>query len=362
MSFFTDINDRIEKATSRLSFGADKRLNTYEQLASMTRDNIPIDACVNRIYERKLARSRGDRHIFKRWANALSSGKSFSQAIADDVPDAELVLIGAGERSRDLANGLEQAVYVARASQAMRSAVIKELAMPVVMIAALTALVIGFSLKMAPEFAKMLPPAKWSSSGQVLYAISKVVSQFWMVGLIGLFVIGGAIGYSVPRWTGTLRAKFDRIPPYSIYRTISSSTFMVALASLLRSEVPLPEALKFIRANSSPWARSHLAVMSARIRAGREYGEVLETGMLDDETSDNVVIYSKSQDFDVAIMNLGTRAIDASVKRLKAQAAVANIVVMMVIGLSIGWIVSEVFDISQRATKVSAQSQATRLK
>lgn len=344
----------LKDLNGRFAFGSKLRLHTYANLYRMQNNGLPIDASLERLLERKTARNRPERIVIKAWHDGMKQGRTFAESIRDFVPATELVLISAGERSGNLGLGIEQAHRVTTAAQQMRKVLVARLTMPAILFVMLGALIVGFSTKMAPEFAKTLPPSEWSASGQALYAFSSFVKSFWLHCAGGVIAIVGTVAYSLPRWTGPIRGKFDRIPPWSIYRSYISATFMIALSALMTAGVPLSDAIKYIRANASDWTKSHLAVMVNRIRAGDDYGEAMDTGLLDEETSDNVMIYSKIADFNKAILDVGNQVIDDAIERITIQAAVANTVSTLFIGLMLAWIITVMQDVTQRASQQSS--------
>ncbi len=349
---FAELNAKLA-----LRVGSGLRLSIYEMLLSMVSDGLPLDACLRRLHERKASRKRPEALILARWANEMANGKRFSEAIVGDVPAQELVLIAAGERANDLAAGLEQAVVVTKARQKMTAAVIAGIAYPAMLLAMLAFMLIGYSLKLAPEMAKMLPPAEWGGAGSALYRLSEFVATGWHWSLAGMAVLAIGVMVSLGRWTGRGRGWLDRLPPWSIYRTYSGATFLIALSALLRSGVALADAMKYLRANASPWVSGHLALMQSRVRAGNDYGEAMNTGLLDDETSDQVMIYAQVSNFDQAILSIGARSIERGIKRIDSQFGVVRNICLVLIGVSIAWIYSTNLDVQQKIASRAGQAQ-----
>lgn len=349
-----ELFEKVQKAfvdlNGRFAFGTKIRLQTYENLYHMLENDLPLDHCIYELVDRKTARKRPEAVVLKRWHDKMKQGYTFAEAIREHVPSGELSLIGAGERGGKLAEGLKQAHRVTSSLLMLRKQLVSKLAMPATMFAALGFLIIGFSTKMAPEFAKTLPPAQWSQSGQILYAFSLFVKEYWIHSFVGMGVLVAGIALSLSRLTGPVRAKLDRLPPWSIYRTYSSATFLIALSSLMSAGVPILDAVKHVRVTASDWAKSHLNVMVSRMRAGVEYGEALDTGLMDDETSDNVMIYSRLAGFNKAINDIGARVIDEAVGRISVQAALANTISIVLVGLMLAWILSVNNDVTNRAS------------
>lgn len=356
----------VSRLISNLAYGPKSlstahRLALYTMLMHMVNDGIALDAALRRLHERLVSRKRSGAGVIKTWLDAMSEGGTFSSAIKGFVPDGELILIASGERANAIGIGFEEAIFVCEARKRNRTVMVSNLTMPVVLLVVFFAILVQFSIGVAPELAKVLPPDRWTKSGQTLYAISEVVSKWWGVGLLCITIFSVASWVSLSRWTGELRDFANKIPPWSMYRTFSSAEFMISISSLMNSGVSLPESLKIIRVNASPWMAEHISLMQSRLRAGLGYDESLDTGLLEDDVADEVVIYSKTSSFDVAIKSVGRRAIDASSAKVISQAAFLRTFAIALVGLSVGWIYMTVFGLNGEIGK-SAKAPTSVIK
>lgn len=349
-----DLNQRFAELTApRGIMPLDRRIQIYGMLLAMVGDGLPLDAALRELHERSTERKRPIAPIIRRWVANISAGMTFAESIKKEVPSNELVLISSGERANDLVTGLQQAIVICRAQRDMKSALWSNMTMPAVLLIMFFAIVINFSLYMAPELAKVAPPSVWPGSGKQLYDISVVVAAWWKLIVIVSIMTSVAITVSLSRWTGSLRSRFDRMPPWSIYQNYTSAGFMISLSSLLRSGVPLEGALRYIKAHANRWVSDHISVMQSRIRSGEDYGRALNTGLLDDSTTDEVIIYSRVAEFDKAIMSVGGRAIDRGIEKIKIQSAVARNLTLILVAIAVGWIYYTVFSMNSVVAKMA---------
>lgn len=352
-----DIEKTFEKILDKLAFDTEARITTYEMISSMLEDGLALDQCLRDIYEDMAIRKHPLRSIFKRWIIGINQGRNFSDVIGPMIPSQELVLISAGERSQKLAEGLRRAIDVTLAGVEMRNAIASALGNPIFLLLALMGMIVGFSLEVAPTLAKVLPPSEWKGSAQYLYQLSEFMRTWWTWVLVGLFATGFGIYFTLDVWVGEIRSKFDKAPPWTIYRTYASSTFMMALASLLRSGISIDEALRYIKKNSSPWLRSHISIMQKKLNMGSKYGAALDTGMLSEDVAAQIKIYEKIARFDKAILSIGERSIKKGIQRIQKQAGVAKVIILALVGLTLAWIYATTFDLNMNVAKKASQSQ-----
>lgn len=323
---------------ARFQFGLAARISFYRRVSAFVGDGVPLYDALSAIHAR-YQKNRDSRAVMTaRWLENIRAGAPFAKALEGWVPAQELMLIDAGERAGDLPGGLEQAIVVSEASAKMRSALIGGISYPGVLFAILTGMVAGFSFKMVPILVQVTPPEAWPGSAKLLYSLSQVVvHQGWMI----LLALGGAIGlqlYLLPRFTGPLRQHFDRIPPWSLYRDTQGAAFLIALAAMMRAGIPLADAIRRMRDLANPWTDSHLQVMLARLRAGVPNGEALNTGITDPETAGDIVDYGRLSSFERAMSAIGGQVVDRGIKRISAGAGAMRTVMIILVGITLGWI------------------------
>lgn len=340
----------------QFSLSPKQRAEVYEMLGALIADGKPLDASARALRDRFTAKKRPLAPLLRHWVGALDEGKSFADAIKGYAADTEVVIIAATEKSGDLATGFSQAAGVARASAAIRGTMFAELSVPTMQVVALLLMLVGFSLKMAPELVRTVPLSSMDESQRTLFALADVVAQTWHVGFVAMAAAAMATLWSMPRYSGSLRPYLDKIPPWSIYRIYSSATFAISLSSLIRAGVPIESALRFIRQQSSPWMREHMSVMVGRMRAGIEQGEALDTGLLSERMADMVAIYSKTASFDAAVSSVGRLAMEDGMASIKKQAGRAKLASLVLIGVFVGWMFVAVMGIGDAATRATKKA------
>jgi type II secretory pathway component PulF len=340
--------------------GATMRASLYEKLASLINDGKPLDAALRQMHSRYAEKKRALSPILRAWVNSMDEGKTFADSSRGYISDTESVIIAAGEKSGDLAGAFEQAALVARAGADINKAVRSELTTPAVQVVVLIGLMVGFSTSVAPGLSQSVPHSALDDSQKMLFGLASVIAKTWFI-VVPLLVAGfWAALWSMPRYTGPARKFLDKIPPWSVYRIYSGSTFMISLSALIKAGIPIEAAIRFIRAQSSPWMREHTSVMVGRLRSGADQGEAMDVGLLGDDLADTVAIYSKTTNFDAAMNSVGKEAIKTGIESIRAKAGMAKIVSTLLIGLFVGWMFDAMMGISDAAQRASQQQSASQ--
>jgi type II secretory pathway component PulF len=336
---FQNLSVKFEHALAKLSFTTAERLALYEMLAAMLTDGLPLDDCLRKLYEYDSRAKAPLATILKKWIDRMGEGASFQEAIKDEVPAQELSLIAAGMGANDAVSGFRQACILVKGRMRLTGEIVSALSYPAVLVLMMIGILVSTALWMLPLFAKDIPVTKWGPWGQALYTVSKAITAYGPYALVAGVALIALVVWSMPRWTGTGRAQADKVIPWSIYRMFSGAMFLLSLSALLKAGVPLGEAVRQVRTIASPWVRDHLALMQRSLSSGKSYAVALNTGLLDKPLMRQVSIYSELTAFDHAIKSIGERAIDATVDRVRAQAAVIRALIMFLLGFTVSGIV-----------------------
>lgn len=354
---FAGPTQRWNSIQAKMAFTTKARVDFYKMLAAMLDNNLPLSSGIAKIHDVIAPQGNPLAHMLRDWRNSMVSGRKFTEAIEKYVPKEELVLIGAGERSNNLGEGLRQAAFVLDTKSQMKSAVVGALAKPAFLLVLMMVILAGFSVWMAPTFQQTFPPEKFPPHVQTLFHVADFIRNYWHTSIGTIAAIVTAISWSMGNWAAESRNRFEKVPPWSLYRTYNSASFMIALSSLLRAGVPLTEAIRSIMAMSSPWMKRHLKACLTRIENGDSYADVFNTDMLDEDTRNLVAIYADLTEFDKAIDGIGKESITNATTSIQKKSATANIFALMVVAGIIGWIYSSVMSINQLTKDITSEAQ-----
>ncbi len=330
--------NKIEIALLKLTFTSGKRLSLYEKLADYLEDGVALVETLEKFqgWYKKLKDSRAK--ILGEWLHAMRAGQNFQAAVAPWVDPTERMMIDAGEQAGDLVTGLREAVYVTEARRKIRSTVAGALIMPVLLFAAFIALLVGLSQTLIPKLEGMLPLEHWPEVSVMYRAMAVTVGEH--KGSFAL-IFGGLLAFALylqPRLKRSkLRAILDRVPPFTLYRTIQSASFLVSLSAQLRSGVPVETSIQNIARVTSPWVRSHAREMLRLIAQGAKPGTAMDTGFLEKELAADVQAYAETSNFSQAISKIGKRLVERTLIRVKIVAGTINILAVMSLGGLVIW-------------------------
>jgi type II secretory pathway component PulF len=348
------INRAIELGSARLGFGTTARLRFYERLAGYLEDGIPVAEAVSSIHRRWQNKKKGTRWVTSSLLEALRDGRRLSDALGQGrwSPSQELVLIEAGERSGDLAHGLRQAIYVTTSLSELRGSIIQGLAYPAFLMAALLGLFVIFGLKTVPEMIRVIPLDQWPPSTLPFYHVTTGLVHYgpW-IGAVLAALLGLAF-WSLPRWVGRWRDRFDRIPPWSLYRVIQGAAVLIAVGGLLTTGTPLNDSLGIIRANASRWLAGHIDRIRVRLRNGMAAGDAMDMHLFAfAEVGDDLADYGRLSNFEGAVVKLGKRTIERVLAQVATATALTNTLLILVIAGSVLWMYMSFMAVSDSATK-----------
>lgn len=326
------------RGLAKLRFGLKARISIYERIADFLDAQIDIVSTLKSLRDRYAKTKDYRSRILAEWISNMERGVVFSEAIKDWVPPSEHMLISAGERGTGLKNGLVEAKVLSMASSQTKAAIIGGLVFPLALFGMIIGLMFMFQKMQVPAFTGMLPLERWPPSAKTLYNISYFFYHYLFIILGVLGAIGFVIMASMGRWTRPPRAMFDRLPPWTIYKSYQGSSFLIGLASLMQAGIPTYDALKMMHRNASPWMRNHLEKMMSSIKVGGSNpGKSLDTGLLDNETAGDVQDYSRLGSFQDAIYRMGQRSLANGVKSIEAKMVIIRNLMLVMVAGSIAW-------------------------
>lgn len=326
----------------KLTFTLKARVSLYERIEAFLVGGVDMVTTLRTIRDRYNGRrsTRNKAKILTAWIRAMERGGTFSDAIQPWVPSAEHMLISSGERGEGIISGLQEARVLSTATAKSKAAIYGGTIFPAVLFAMIIGMLIMFQVQMVPIFEGLLPVERWPDSAQTLNSLSAFMKNNLYLVLGGVAALGVLIGYTMPRWRGELRLKvFDKIPPWSIYRSYQASSFLISLSSLMRAGVANYDALRLMHRTASPWMQLHLEKMMTSMRHGGEnQGKALNTGMIEADVAGDIEDYSRLGSFQEAIYRIGQKSLEEGVRSIQIKMDVLKNVLLFCVAGAIVWI------------------------
>jgi len=256
------------------------RQDFYEDLAEALVDGAQLAPRIKQLADRASAEGNLQAPLYQLWFHRMDN-QSFAEALADTVPESDLMILQAAERAGDLSTGLRFTATVIAATATMRSALRKAVASFAFLMVLQIALLAGFSYYGIELIEAIVPANAWPWIGQQLKGLSLFVTESGPTVLVVGGVLGVAYIWSLRNWRGSIRVKVDKYClPYTIYRDFNGAMFLVSLAALMKNGVGLNDALETLAERASPWLLWHIR----HIQLGLDYqtestGEAFATGL-----------------------------------------------------------------------------------
>lgn len=353
---FKDLERKFQ--ISLFKMGEKARLRLWRKLAIQLGDGISIVLCVQTLRD-MAAKGSSMYFALDEWWKVLSNGKPFFVAAQDWVTPQESMLLRAGEEAGDIPEALRSILKIREATKRVKMAVRAGLVKPVMLIVAAFGMLYGLSFQVIPSFQKAMR-GEWRGTAAQMVELAHF-SQQWLLWIV-LFVIIAiiAIFVSMPIWSGSSRTYVDRYAPYSLYRVIQGSSWLIGLAALVQAGVRVEDALVKLSSQGSPWIRVRIDAALKGMRAGRDLGNALARSgyeFPDREIINDIRVYASQSDVDKSLRLVSNNWIEESVEKVNDMMGVVFVVLLLVAGVFIGYQVLGILDMT---TQIASQATVRR--
>ncbi|MEO9387016.1 type II secretion system F family protein [Chromobacterium phragmitis] len=306
------------------------RAKFYSDLA----DSIEDGANPYELFSQKhaLARERGNSMapLFALWRDRAAS-KNLKSAWEGTVPADDLMVIGSGERG-DLPSALRFLAKVVKIRERNAKAIKLAVSLPIFLLMLMTGVQLGVALGMMPIMEQIMPPDKFPLIGRILYWMSHVIRDFWYLiyGVPACLLV--AYFWSLPRWTGPMRNRLDRRLPYSIYRDLKASEFLVSLAAMSQAHTATFDAVCLLEQGATPWMRWHLARIRVSLTDNRSILKAMDTGLFSEEIFDRIAEYAERSNFEDGIRKIGLGTIEEIAEMIAERSSMIRNILIVIVG------------------------------
>jgi type II secretory pathway component PulF len=351
--------DDLQRRFMRFQFRFNKkqRFRIYRKLEGMLRMNEALSRSLDRLYlntsEMGKYPMRPAAIALREWFLKDRAGITLSEAMEGWVPTGELYMIRAGEESGTLPKTLRSIQTVGEKAKQMKEAVVYAVGYPIFMTILLSFVLYMFGIQLIDNMRKSAPPNVMKAMGGVA-SVSDFITDWGIWVVVAIISICLFIAFTLPHWRGATRAKFDMFPPWSWYRILQGSGFLLGLSSLLGAQVPLKRSLEILEEQGNSWIKERINSARQEVLRGRNLGEALRFGKFnfpDPTVAVDLEILSERADVGSVIEQVTEEWINEQIDSLKAQALIARNVGMAAVGGVIAWTMSAVFNVVTELTK-----------
>ncbi|MDD5587160.1 MAG: type II secretion system F family protein, partial [Alphaproteobacteria bacterium] len=277
-----NLNDLEHSLTQfQLRHNRRQRFRIYRKLEGMLRMNEALSRCLDRLYQNASEMgkypTRPAAMALREWFLKDRAGVSLSEAMDGWVPASELYMIRAGEESGTMAKAFASIQAMGERAKEMKAAVMYAIAYPIFMMILLSFVLWMFGVQLIQNMRKTAPPKVMEAMSSVA-AVSDFIANWGIVTVIVIVAFFAFVTVTLPVWRGPMRVKFDMFPPWSWYRVLQGSSFLLGLSALLGAQVPLKRALEILEEQATPWLKERIYAARQEVLRGRNLGEALRYG------------------------------------------------------------------------------------
>jgi type II secretory pathway component PulF len=350
----------LQRFWLKLQFGAAQRIRVYQKLNRFLSSSVSLRQALEIMYQHASEDGRKPKNptaqILIQWLRSVKNGQSFGQAIQGWVPDGDRLVIEGGEAAGNLPQSIERAVLISESLRLIISTIVSGIAYPVMLFLAAIGFLIFFGTTVIPQFEEILPREEWTGVAYQMSVMSDFVQNGMVWVLLLLVALGGLIAATMTKWTGSIRARFDKYPPWSLYRLVIGAGFMLTVSGMIKAGIAVPKILSMLQRGASPWYVEKLSKTLFQVKNGHNLGEALyRTGFNfpDKDTVADLRAYANLNKFDETLQRLGEEWLGDAIKRIKAQMAVLFMTCLLFFGGVFFWIAGGIFSLVNQVQAVA---------
>ncbi|HEX7634898.1 MAG TPA: type II secretion system F family protein [Noviherbaspirillum sp.] len=347
---------------AKVQFSDSVRIRLYRKIAKMLANGLPLLRILEELQTRASFNGRKPNEplaiVLDDCRRLVQNGRMLSEGLEWWVPKTEQMILMAGEQSGHMEISLLSVVEVVQAGRKIKSVILGGIAYPIAVLFLVIVYIYLFGTKVIPEFTRIVDPSGWHGAAKSLYFMSVLV-QNWMLYFVAALVLSMvALGFALPRWRGNARIFFDRFAPFSIYRLVVGSGFLMAFSALQSAGITVEKSLSRLAGMAQPWLRERLEGALLGIRSGLNCGEALRNagyGFPSEEVIDDLCVYAEYRGFAEALKLLADEWMEEGIERISAQMKILNGFSIATLAIVIGWLVTGFFGIQH---EIAAMTRA----
>lgn len=339
-----------------LQFSNKTRLKLYRKIASLMKNRFSLMDALDMLHD---GASNGGKNpseplaiAIASWGRSLNNGMTFSDALKGWAPDRERLMLSVGDVS-NLESALMNLIKVTEGSTKMIRPIVGAITYPAFLTMMSVLIIYAIGVYMVPPMIDAAPTVVWRGMARDLVDLSAWIKDNWLIAFASLPVTMAVIYFTIGIWTGKVRAFFDYIPPWSLYKVFTGISWLLALSALVKGGTPVSTALRALRRDASRYLKERIDKTLVYVNNGDNLGQALaKTGLdfPDREIIGDLKIYSELDNFEEALDKLANDWLEESVYMIEEKAGVLNMAALLSIGGVIAWAVMGTFEMQDQIT------------
>jgi type II secretory pathway component PulF len=345
---------------AKMTFNSSFRISFYEKLENGIKNGVKIYDVIKNLEERYGQKNKKDPKAIAMWhmRKEMDEHSSLSRSLKGWAKSEEVAIIDAGETSGDLINALSLSRNIIENNKKMVGTLIKALTYPAILVTVAIFVLFFLGTYVIPQITESVGNAEaWTGAAGSLYKTSLFVQSEKFFISIGIFfgVMFFIFNTMTSSWFGSgIRKYFDKFPPWSIYREMQGSAFIISLSSMLKAGIKIHDSLIRIAKNSSSWTRHRIGSIIMAQKSGHSgLGDAMlesNQGFPDKETIEDIRFYQSLGNLDEILEQIGQQNMKRTLSNLeKISGRISAISMLIIIGMVV-WIVIGVMSIQDQIT------------
>ncbi|NBX66758.1 MAG: hypothetical protein EBQ96_07170 [Proteobacteria bacterium] len=336
----------------KFEFGGDERQRFYTKLVQLLENGVSLDTALFQIEKISARKSKVLPKLYRRWRNEIAEGINFGTCLSSYVPSSEAILLETGANSGKLVKSLQNAAESIENQSKVKKAIVGAAAYPGVLTAMLIAAMVLSSYKVIPTFEQIIPVDQWQGIAYAVAMAAQFIREDGLTLLIGFVSVVVVVMMSLPRWTSNTRIYFDRFVPWSLYKMLQGSAFLLSVASMMSAGIKIDEvSLGRISKQSEPYLRQRIKGIQKYVASGENLGDALFNAgyeFPDNEIIGDLQIYARLRGFDQNLIRISRIWVDGIVERVHVAMKIVNFVILVLITVVIGCLIISFYSVFQQ--------------
>lgn len=285
----------------------------------------------------------------------MTNKESIASVFDGMVPKNELSLIYSAEKSGALASGFTSIVDVIKYKDQLMAKVIKSITFPMIMFILSLIVITGYALKVFPAFERVLPVERWPFVTSSLYNFGlSLYNGLWVYMLVFITIMTVIARFLMANLTGSIRDRFvDKVILFSTFKQLNASIVLNSLSGMLKNKIPINDALTILNLNANRWLKSHIKIMQINMAKGMNYGDALNTGLLNVHELLNISLYSALPSFHEVLTSVSEKSKVNINDKMDKLAAILKSFSTLILGGCVIWVFIALFSLSDQLSKMS---------
>ena len=335
----------------------EKRMSICRKLASLLRNDFTLIDALERLEMIESKNGTKPREPFaivmRQWQKNLERGMSFSEATRGWVPPEETLLVTSGNLS-NLVVALENVGRVVDGTQRIRRAMTTAIAYPLFLLALTFGIIIMVGVYLVPPLAEVAGnQVVWRGTARSLVLLSDFSIKYWYYFVVVFASVVAIVWVSLANWSGRIRAMFDKLPPWNVYKIQISVGWLMSLAAMVSAGVTIPDAMRMLADNANKYLRKILESALRFIANGDNLGIALQRTNRDfpeAEIVGDLTIYADMNGFDENLNQIANDYLNESVRKMEKISNTLNSIGILLVSAIIAWVVLGTFQMQDQIT------------